>query len=207
MILYGGKLPSCEYFVLIFTKSVSIKCHCSHFPCINKKDVKVKYSLKAAAALLLSSGLVNITVSVTSSKQVPLFATGFMQGHSGKFPWRLNPSPPQEHQGVPNLTTNPWCMINDAASFRKNDVFLKNLVQNERWMLHVMINRNGGCVGIRGRHVNVALWQSDITVFSGDSQSTEQENRCGWAREGERGSHAETPGKLTGGWVCCFSPL
>lgn len=48
-----------------------------------------------------------------------------------------------------------------------------------------------------GKHVNLSLQQSAFTVLSGNSQSAEQENRCGRAGKGERGGHAETPGKLT----------
>lgn len=55
--------------------------------------------------------------------------------------------------------------------------------------------------------VGVMPWQFEYIVVSvvfvffvavvGNSQSAEQENRCGWAAEGEGGGHAETAGELT----------
>lgn len=44
------------------------------------------------------------------------------------------------------------------------------------------------------------LWSWLLVFFVvgvGNSQSAEQENRCGWAAEGEGGGHAETAGELT----------
>lgn len=55
---------------------------------------------------------------------------------------------------------------------------------------NVLINSDGGCVG------NTCERGVETTVFSGNSQPAEQENRCGRAREGEGGGHAETAGKM-----------
>lgn len=52
----------------------------------------------------------------------------------------------------------------------------------------------GGARGVRG--VRMLLKRCEMTVFSGNSEFTKQENRRGQVREGERRRHTAPPGEV-----------
>lgn len=113
----------------------------------------------------------------------PFWLKDSWQGRIVCFSWGAAESPPSSPKNIKvSQILSPLLVISDWASFRDEcSIF---------WWT--------GMMDVWCESGVVTVWNH--CVFLGNSQSAEQENRCGWATEGERGGHAETPGKLSTGW-------